>query len=155
MMKLIKLTGIVICFFAITSACKAKKQSASTDEALSSEPIIANIKMKETMLLPKPIDFVNINSLSITGDILEIDATFSGCGKHDFTLYGNRAYQKSLPPKIGLALIHDAHGDKCRKQSTKKLYFNIKDIRYPTKQEDYVVVVYVNQNSGTSADYKY
>ncbi|MBT4776579.1 MAG: hypothetical protein HON99_12750 [Crocinitomicaceae bacterium] len=154
-MKLIKLSGIVICSLLATSACKSKKPAVAADEALSAEPIVANIQMKETMLLPKPIDFVNINSLSITGDILEIDATFSGCEKHDFTLYGNRAYQKSLPPKIGLALIHDAHGDKCRKQSTKKLYFNIKDIRYPTKQEDYVIVVYVNQNSGKSADYKY
>ncbi|MBT6515603.1 MAG: hypothetical protein HOK65_12635 [Crocinitomicaceae bacterium] len=154
-MKLIKLSGIVICSLLATSACKSKKPAVAADEALSTEPIVANIQMKETMLLPKPIDFVNINNLSITGDILEIDATFSGCEKHDFTLYGNRAYQKSLPPKIGLALIHDAHGDKCRKQSTKKLYFNIKDIRYPTKQEDYVIVVYVNQNSGKSADYKY
>ncbi|MBT6030906.1 MAG: hypothetical protein HOH13_11410 [Crocinitomicaceae bacterium] len=154
-MKLIKLSGIVICSLLATSACKSKKPAVAADEALSAEPIVANIQMKETMLLPKPIDFVNINNLSITGDILEIDATFSGCEKHDFTLYGNRAYQKSLPPKIGLALIHDAHGDKCRKQSTKKLYFNIKDIRYPTKQEDYVIVVYVNQNSGKSADYKY
>ena len=154
-MTLIKLSGIVICSFLATSACKSKKPAVAADEALSAEPIVANIQMKATMLLPKPIDFVNINSLSITGDILEIDATFSGCEKHDFTLYGNRAYQKSLPPKIGLALIHDAHGDKCRKQSTKKLYFNIKDIRYPTKQEDYVIVVYVNQNSGKSADYKY
>ena len=154
-MKLIKLYGIVICLLLANSACKSKKPTVSNDSTVTTEPVAPKIQMKETMLLPKPIDFVNINNLSITGDILEIDITYSGCEKHDFTLYGNRAYQKSLPPKIGLALIHDAHGDKCRKQSTKKLYFNIKDIRYPGKKEDYVVVVYVNQDPGKSADYKY
>jgi hypothetical protein len=111
--------------------------------------------MGETFLLPKSIDNVTINSVDIKGDILEINVSYGGCGLHDFVLYGNRSYQKSLPPKLGLALIHDAHGDNCKKQSTETLYFNIKPIRYPNKDEDYVIVVYVNQESGKSVDYKY
>jgi len=139
-----------------TASCKAKKEAA--DNPATEESVQDNVKMihmTDAFLLPKSIDVVNINSLRIKGDILEIDVSYGGCKEHDFVLYGNRAYQKSLPPKIGLALIHDAHGDKCRKLSSKKLFFNIKSIRYPDKDKDYVVVVYVNQESGKSVDYKY
>lgn len=152
----IKLPIMMLLILIGTASCKAKKEAASNTTTVESvEDDVKVIHMTDAFLLPKPIDAVNINSLRIKGDILEIDVSYGGCQEHDFVLYGNRAYQKSLPPKIGLALIHDAHGDKCRKLSSKKLFFNIKNIRYPDKDKDYVVVVYVNQDPGKSVDYKY
>ena len=161
-MKVLRLTGVLVMIFALT-ACKTSKDtsddSESGDNTLTTQEMeISNIEMSSGFMLPKAIDPITINSLKMVEgkeDILEIDVSYGGCGLHDFVLYGNRSYQKSLPPKLGLALIHDAHGDKCKKQTNAKLYFNIKEIRYPDKDEDYVIVVYVNSNSGKSVDYKY
>lgn len=154
-MRLIKISGLLVLFLMVATACKTKKDTADDSKGDTKDQVVNDIQMTDAFMLPKAIDPVTINGLSIDGDILEIDVSYGGCKLHDFVLYGNRFYQKSLPPKIGLALIHDAHGDKCKKQTTEKLYFNIKDIRYPGKEKDYVIVVYVNQNSGKSVDYKY
>lgn len=138
-------------------SCKSKKDVTGTDtpEALV-EIEVSDIQMTESLMLPKSIDPVTVNSLKMVGvDTLAINVSYGGCKLHDFVLYGNHSYQKSLPPKIGLALIHDAKGDQCQKQTTKTLYFNINEVRYPSNKEDYIVVVYVNQNVGQSIDYKY
>ena len=156
-MRLIKISGVFALLILMSVSCKTKKDSSKgdTSKADGQEQVVTDIQMTESLLLPKPIDPVTINSISITGDVLEIDVSYGGCKLHDFVLYGNHSYQKSLPPKLGLALIHSAHGDKCKKITTKKMYYNIKDIRYPGKDKDYVLIVYVNQNVGKSADYKY
>ena len=156
-MNTFKLSALLLLLLVVATSCKTKKNATAT-ETETAEVIDDKVKMihmTESMLLPKPIDAVNIKSVSIKGDILILDVAYSGCAEHDFVLYGNRAYRKSLPPKIGLALVHDAHGDKCRKLSTQKLYFNIRNIRYPGKDKDYTVVVYVNQDPGNFVDYKY
>ncbi len=143
----------------VAIGCKTKGGATGDGDAdtgdASTEKVVKDITMTESFMLPKAIDPVTVEELSIDGDILEIEVSYGGCGEHEFTLYGNRSFQKSLPPKLGLALIHDGQGDQCKKRSTQTLYFNIKDIRYPGKDSDYVIVVYVNGDSGKSVDYKY
>ncbi|MBL4705165.1 MAG: hypothetical protein JKY54_11625 [Flavobacteriales bacterium] len=156
-MRLIKISGMLALLIIISISCKTKKGSSDNGTTDTQDKVVTDIQISEALMLPKKIDPVTINSLHMEegSDVIEIDVSYGGCKLHDFVLYGNHSYQKSLPPKIGLALIHDAHGDKCKKQTTEKLYFNIKDIRVPDHKEDYIVVVYVNQSVGKSVDYKY
>jgi len=158
-MRLFKFSGLVIIMMLLVVSCKSKKDTTDTGSdtpEVTAEMEVSEIQMSESLMLPKAIDAVTVNSLKMVGiDTLAVNVSYGGCKLHDFVLYGNHSYQKSLPPKIGLALIHDAHGDKCKKQTTETLYFNIKEIRVPDHKEDYVVVVYVNQSVGLSVDYKY
>jgi hypothetical protein len=50
--------------------------------------------------------------MAVSGDLLEVDVTFAGCGPHAF----RACWDGTLPgeiPTAGLALVHDAQGDAC------------------------------------------
>ncbi len=72
-----------------------------------------------------------IEELLIQNEILEIRLTYSGgCAQHQFKLYTCQQYQKSLPPKLPLMLIHDTGGDACREIKQETVLFNIEDLKY-------------------------
>lgn len=95
-------------------------------------------------------DFRIIESI-IHEDILEIQVSYSGgCAEHDFTMYSTQQYQKSLPPKLPMFLVHDNGGDACRASKTETLLFDIKELRYEGQKAVQLII-----NKEHTVDYNY
>jgi hypothetical protein len=61
-----------------------------------------------------PDDPVFLNSLSVSGSLMDIDIGYSGgCADHDFRVCWDGIALTSFPQQIGLDLSHDANGDLC------------------------------------------
>jgi len=87
----------------------------------------------------------------IQNEILEIRLTYSGgCAQHQFTLYTAQQYQKSLPPKLPLFLMHDTGGDACREIKQETLLFNIEDLKYEGQKTVQFII-----NQEYKVDYTY
>ena len=87
----------------------------------------------------------------IQNEILEIRLTYSGgCAQHQFTLYTTQQYQKSLPPKLPLFLMHDTGGDACREIKQETLLFNIEDLKYDGQKTVQFII-----NQEYTVDYTY
>ena len=129
-------------------SCKPKQDVSGEpiDQTPAKDQIVVErITMMEGMAYPPKKDDFSVDTMRIKGDILEIDVTYSGCGVHEWTLFGNRFYRKSLPPQLSLFLWHDQHGDQCKKRFKQTLYFNIKKTRYPDKEENYSIFIRMNE----------
>lgn len=127
------------------SSCKLFKN----DNSSSSVP---ELILQSGFSEPKDNSSTEINSLAIDGNILTIDVSYSGgCQEHDFKLYFDGNYMKSLPPKANFILVHNNQNDACREFITEKLQFDISKSKYEGQNE---IVVMVN-NSSSKASYKY
>ena len=146
------ITGILIAISVFAYSCKTKADTASVVEPQDEE--IQNIIMTTKMTFPHQKATFEITNLRMKEDILAIDVTYSGSREHDWELYGNKFYMKSLPPKLGLSLVHDAGGDESKKRQSKTLYFNVKETRYPGKDKDYSIIFTLNRTDKT-VEYKY
>lgn len=74
-------------------------------------------------------DPVEINSVSIDGNIMTINVSFSGgCEDHKFNLVGSAAVMKSLPAKRPVALIHGSNEDNCEAYLSKNIQFDISEL---------------------------
>lgn len=75
-----------------------------------------------------------ITSASIKGNKLMLSISYSGgCKEHSFSLVGDEAISKSLPPHRTVHLIHSGEQDLCKAMIMKDLVFDIKNLAY--KQE--------------------
>jgi len=75
--------------------------------------------------------YYKILNVTLTGNIMSIAISYNGgCGNHDFDLVGSAFIQKSLPPKRGIRLFHNANDDNCRELMTETLNFDITDFAY-------------------------
>ncbi len=75
---------------------------------------------------------INILAVKVNGNVLVIDVSYSGgCEKHEFELIGSKSIQKSLPPKRGIKLYHNANGESCRELINQTLSFDISEFAYP------------------------
>jgi hypothetical protein len=136
---------LVVCI-QLFSACHKKevtKSAAATseqklenknkpEETKTNQPNIKDIIIDtklDVSAMEKSV--VNIESLSITGDTLSIFVKYGGgCKKHEFDLYSDKMYMKSLPSKLTLYLTHNNNGDMCRKLIIRELKFNISAVKY-------------------------
>lgn len=165
-----KLFTIALCFsllFAV-EGCKVKGDSSDTKKDKTKETTagkgkvekvegpkeVVPIIVQDALGYPAKKDDFNIESLNIEGDTLAIEVTYTGCAEHDWALYGNRYYRKSLPPQLNLFLFHDQYNDYCKKRQSTTLYYNIKDIRFPGKKKDYTIILYFNETDKT-VSYRY
>jgi hypothetical protein len=75
-----------------------------------------------------------ITNASISGNKLMLSISYSGgCKEHSFSLVGDEAISKSLPPQRAVRLIHSGEKDLCKAMILKDLEFDIKNLAY--KQE--------------------
>lgn len=66
----------------------------------------------------------------IRGDTLTVTVSYSGgCKVHDFTLLSSEIFTESDPPRLRVALDHDAHGDRCRAILTDTRQFDLAPIK--------------------------
>lgn len=71
-----------------------------------------------------------VDSLFIKDDILTILVNYSGgCKSHEFSLYSNGTFAKSLPVQATLLLKHNGNLDLCKKLVVEELKFNIKELK--------------------------
>ncbi|MBL4625911.1 MAG: hypothetical protein JKY42_12345 [Flavobacteriales bacterium] len=93
----------------------------------------------------------NIEYSLIHDDILEIHVTYSGgCAQHEFILYSTKQYQKSLPPKLPVFLVHDTGGDACRELKKETLLFDVKNLKYEGQKAIQLIL-----NTEYTVDYTY
>ena len=70
-------------------------------------------------------DYYQVDSVFITGNCLNIWATYSGgCGDSEFTLFYNNLIMESMPPKANL-MLKFSDQDNCRAIVQQKLTYNI------------------------------
>jgi len=71
-------------------------------------------------------DSATINEVSIDGDQLHLEVTYSGgCATHEFELYGSRVLLESYPVQAEILLSHDANDDPCDAITTEELVFDL------------------------------
>lgn len=167
-MKKLMTIPLCLCLLIALDSCKVKKEGANngtkksketsaekgTAEVVEGPKEVVPITIQDALGYPQKKDDFEIESLNIEGDTLAIEVSYSGCDQHDWALYGNRYYRKSLPPQLNLFLYHDQYGDDCKKRSKTTLYYNIKEVRFPGKKKDYTIILYFNETDKT-VSYRY
>lgn len=124
----------IILTFALLSiiiACGTKKKATITKEIEVINPT-TEVQTKEqypqAILGPtnQKSDSYKIISVEIERNFMIIEVTYSGgCETHEFSLYGNEAITRSIPPNRSLQLVHKSNGDMCKALVTEKLKFSI------------------------------
>lgn len=131
------LTGLL---FGMNSCKLCKKKDSVENNDKTTEEISAIIVQKG-FVKPETIALSEIIKTSIEGNILTIVVSYSGgCNEHDFKLYFDGNYMKSLPPKVNFILTHDNKGDACRSIVEKTLKFDISKAQYVGSNEMYISV---------------
>jgi hypothetical protein len=101
------------------------EQSSASANTADKKLIIAEAPAAES----SPI---TIDSMRVLGKTLILNVSYSGgCEKHEFDLYFNGMYAKSLPVQANLHLFHNNNGDACRKLEMKELRFDISEMKPP------------------------
>ena len=79
---------------------------------------------------PDHTDPVTINSLTVTGDTLEVAVSYGGgCETHTWQLCWDEAFMESAPVQVSLELGHDANGDSCEAYLSETLTFGLNTLR--------------------------
>jgi hypothetical protein len=133
-MKTFTLIIISSLFFGLNS-CKLCKNKGDKKEDITS------IIVQQGFVKPDNSALFDLLKTSIEGNILTIEVSYSGgCNEHEFQLYFDGNYMKSLPPKANFILTHDNKGDACRSIVNKTLKFDISKAQYAGQKEMMVMV---------------
>jgi hypothetical protein len=99
----------------------------------SAEPKkIKEIIVKEDFSGTPTTDPFTLVSQRTSGDSLILEVQYGGgCKEHDFDMFTNRLWMKSMPPQLNLFLEHENHDDHCRALLTETIVFDLKNCRYP------------------------
>ena len=120
--------------FLALMACKPKQGSTETTEEFEfhvDPNAFPKVIVDPSYDRTQAVDPFNVEKMYMTDSILNIEINYSGgCKEHDFALYSDGNYSKSLPPQMTLHLAHDNHDDHCRSIEKKTLSFNIDAIKY-------------------------
>lgn len=119
-------------------------------EAVSISEAVPNVEVVEQ--LPKETANFNVKSAKCEGDFLILELSYGGgCVEHQFYLYTDMNYAKSLPPQMNLFLSHEANGDNCKALQSKVIKFDISKIRNDKSSS---LLINLNQFKG-QITYKY
>lgn len=77
----------------------------------------------------------------VVGPTVTVDVTYSGgCKEHDFEAWWDGSYDKSLPPRANIVLVHKANGDNCRALLNELVQIGVDDIM--SGQPDVIPVIH-------------
>ena len=148
-MVILKLLSYLF-LFSIAFSCKVNEKTSTREKN-----IIREIKLSKEFSSPEKNSPFKIKEAFIFGDILAIVVDYSGgCRTHEWELKGTTNYKKSLPPKKGLYLEHNSNGDNCRSSLIDTLQFDLNNVKYPGKENNYSVIIQLN-NYEKNITYKY
>jgi len=115
-------TALLILLAALTglaTACKTPEDTtttathASTDNANTVKETPTGMRIAPCTGAEKRDDLF-IKSATIDGDTLRLDVgAGGGCAEHTFGLCWKEGFAESKPPRVGVIVTHDAHGDTC------------------------------------------
>lgn len=93
------------------------------------EPVMSIEMCNPAQMVDDPY---STNGIAITGDLLEVDLSYSGgCADHEFTACWNGAVAQSFPPQVFFDLVHDSNGDLCEAWLTETLRFDLGPVLTP------------------------
>ncbi|MFN3916225.1 MAG: hypothetical protein ACK4K0_00670 [Flavobacteriales bacterium] len=148
-MKLSGFLPFTLMLLALSLSCNCKKKGTKTPK-----PEIKSTITESGFIEPKENAPFVVKSVKVKGDILTIEVEYSGgCQKHEFDLFFNGIYMKSMPPKAGLILVHKNNGDNCRELITETLKFDLTSTRYGDTK-DYTIIFSLN-NHKEDFEYSY
>lgn len=134
----------------VLMACSVSEE---TTQAADDKEVF-KIETVESIDTEPTSDPYTIQNVNIEGDVLAIEICFGGCDEHTWRLITTKKYKKSLPPQVDLYLIHDQHDSECKRQNCDTLYFDVSELKYPGKPENYTVTLNI-QKSNKSVNYEY
>ena len=142
--SILLLALVLVGAMMMSSSCNTPKETAAVDqtentatdkaEEMKEKPQgeVAFITVKQGYRPDGSSAPYSIEKVEVVKDVLHLNVRYSGgCEEHEFALFSNKMYAKSMPPQLTLFLEHDAKGDKCREMVNKDLYFYLDNIRYP------------------------
>ena len=150
----IKNIGILIFATALIVSCNCKKKT--TDGGNSDKTASMNkVTVKPGYTSPESNDAFMVDNAFIEGDNLTMYVTYGGgCKTHEFKAFASDVYMKSMPPKLGITVEHNANNDLCKALVSDTLIFDLSSVKYPGKVKDYTIVLSVNNWKGDLI-YKY
>lgn len=153
-MKNLKNITFLLLVAGIAFSCNCKKKAAKEAEAKSN--LTTNkVIIQPGYTAPKTNDSFTVDNAIVEGDNLVMYVTYGGgCKEHEFKAYASDIYMKSMPPKLGLNIEHNANEDLCKALVKDTVVFDISTIKYPGKDKDYSVVFTINNWKG-NLTYKY
>ena len=140
----------------VVVGCSSSKKTTETVSSGKTESVAIKDNLKKVTVVDTFDKYNNrgsfkIGSTAVINNSIEVEVTYSGgCAQHNFTLYSTENYQKSLPPKLSLLLVHDNGGDACREQITETILFNIESTQYEGIK---TVLLIVNQDFQVEYNY--
>ncbi len=150
--------GILLVGCLSSTACKSKKDMADKGDKKTTEAKqdsnVSAVTVNSNFMRPKTNPAVSIEKVSIDGNILNLEVSYSGgCEEHAFELISTNMYKKSMPPQLNLYLKHTNNGDACRKLIMDTLQFNIEDVKYPGGG-DLVLLISDGNTAATKVTYQ-
>ena len=71
-----------------------------------------------------------ITNATVDGNVLTVRVSYSGgCREHEFELIAARDFGASLPPELPTHLLHNAHGDSCKKLVREDIRFDLSPLK--------------------------
>lgn len=137
----------------VTTGCLQSKKTIDTHQKSANvEAVIKPLVVDRSFDAGSIKQDFTIQSAVLTDSVLSITVSFKGgCGEHDFNIFFNGNYAKSLPPQATLFLKHESIKETCNKDVTEMLKFNISRIKYPNTHS---VIVHL-PNYSEKLNYKY
>lgn len=76
---------------------------------------------------------LTVNSVSVVSGIdrywLKVEVSYSGgCAEHQFDMWWDGQWRKSIPPQAPMLLVYDNGGDTCRMLVSETLYYDLDDL---------------------------
>lgn len=137
---------LLVAGFAVS--CNGKKKVAK-DATEKINTMSNKVIIKPGYVAPKTTDQFSVENALVKGDDLIMYVNYSGgCKDHEFKALASDVYMKSMPPKLGLYVEHDANEDLCKAIVKDTLTFDLSTIKYPGKDKDYSVVFTINNWKG-------
>jgi hypothetical protein len=123
----------LIAFFIgmLLISCNATKNNSNSNMHDKKEKKIVKDVIIDKEFNSKQLYDYQISSISLIDSTLEINVNYrGGCEKHDFELYFNEMYAKSLPVQAVLYLKHNRNNDNCTKEMSESLFFNVAKVKH-------------------------
>jgi hypothetical protein len=118
------------------NSCQLCKKKDSIENTATKTEVVSEIIVQKGYFKSENSAMFDILKTSLEGNILTVVVSYSGgCKEHDFKLYFDGNYKKSLPPKADFILTHDNQGDACRSIIEKNIKFDISKSQYAGRKE--------------------
>lgn len=116
----------------IAMSCKTADKKISNSEPMqkSQKATPFAVVVDTTFNSENIFNIDGISSLSISGDILTLTVTYTGCVDDRLDLVFNGMYMKSLPPKVQLFFKRKGGSEKCNETQVREMKFDVSPVRY-------------------------